>query len=287
MAYEVKILRDSIAPNGKRLTTWELTYPRFVHAELMTHRLFSRNSASSRAIPIEKLIARVMEDPAMPVFWGKNQTGMQAAVELGEDERHLAKYRWLQARDEAVKHVKTLQAIGVHKQIANRLIEPWMWITVIVSATEFENWFHLRDHKDAQPELREVAARMQALYRAESPTPVPIGGWHLPLTGFPGDEVLPLNDLIRVSIGRCARVSYLTHDGQRDPEADIQLCDRLAKSGHWSPFEHAAQAMDSPEPSGNFIGWRQFRKTFTNEAGPKALAVARQALGRDEVKGEE
>lgn len=269
MAYEVKILRDSIAPNGKRLTTWELTYPRFVHAELMTHRLFSRNSASSRAIPIEKMIERVQTDPAMPVYWGKNQTGMQAATELSGQEKRQAVMRWLDARDAAVRYARDLQLIGAHKQIANRLIEPWMWITVILSATEFANWFHLRDHKDAQPEIREVAARMNALYKSDEPTRVEIGEWHLPLTGFAGDETLPLNDLIRVSVGRCARVSYLTHQGTRDTEADIRLCDRLASSGHWSPFEHVAEAMRTATPCGNFIGWRQFRKAFANEAGPR------------------
>lgn len=85
--YSTRVLKDSVAPCGKRLTTWELTYPRFVHAELMTHRLFSRNSASSRAIPTEKLIERVEKDPAMPIFWGKNQKGMQAEVEMSPDRK--------------------------------------------------------------------------------------------------------------------------------------------------------------------------------------------------------
>lgn len=265
MAYEVKIIRDSVARHGKRLTTWELTYPRFVHAELMTHRLFSRNSASSRAIPIEKMIERVLTDPAMPVYWGKNQSGMQAATELDRDEISSAREEWLQARDSAVCHARELQAKGVHKQIVNRLIEPWMWITVILSATEFANWFHLRDHKDAQPEIREVAARMNELYHSARPMPLKVGEWHMPLTGFAGDEHLSPEDMLKVSVGRCARVSYLTHNGERDVQADIDLCDRLSKSGHWSPFEHVARAMETATPSGNFIGWRQYRKLFSNE----------------------
>src|SRR5262249_604270 len=147
--YQTRILKDSIAPCGKRLVTWELTYPRFVHAELMTHRLFSRNSASSRAIPVERLVARVREDPALPQ-WGGKQAGMQAREELPPDLRLQAEELWLKARDLMLDVAGQLGALGLHKQLANRLIEPWMFITVIVSATEFDNWFHLRTHKDAQ-----------------------------------------------------------------------------------------------------------------------------------------
>src|SRR4051812_43727861 len=128
--YQTRILRDSIAPCGRRLTTWELTYPRFVHAELMTHRMFSRNSASSRAIPTEKLMARVREDPALPVWWGRNQAGMQADGELGDEPRAAAQHLWLKARDQMLEMVERLSAVGLHKQITNRLIEPWMFITV-------------------------------------------------------------------------------------------------------------------------------------------------------------
>jgi hypothetical protein len=265
MAYSARILQDSLNPVGDRLTTWELSYPRFVHAELMTHRMFSRNSASSRAIPIEKLIQRVIDDPVLPVWWGKNQPGMQAVGELQGLSLRQAKCHWLIARDQAVLRAQTLKRWGVHKQIVNRLLEPWTWIAVIVSATEYENWFHLRAHKDAQPEIRHLAEMMLPLYRETQPQALKAGEWHLPLSGFSGDEGLTLEEKIKVSVGRCARVSYLTHLGERDVQADLDLHDRLKGSGHWSPFEHVARALDSHQRSGNFTGFFQYRKSFTAE----------------------
>jgi len=263
--YSVKILKDSLSTAGARLTTWELTYPRFVHAELMTHRLFSRNAASSRAIPVEKLIQRIETDPALPVWWGKNQAGMQAREALSPGAKEHAMARWLSARDEMLTAAKDLAEIGLHKQIANRLLEPWMFITVIMSATEHTNWFKLRCHPDAQPELKWVADEMQKQYEAYKPKWVANGDWHLPLTGFDGDEELDLQRLKQVSTARCARVSYLTHDGKRDVQKDIELHDQLATSGHWSPFEHVAVACEKLERHGNFIGWRQYRKFFSDE----------------------
>jgi thymidylate synthase ThyX len=266
MAYKVQILADSLAPSGKRLTTFELTYPRFVHSEFMTHRMFSRNAASSRAIPIEKMIERVTQDPAMPVHWGKNQKGMQAEEELDGTELFAAKFDWLVARDNAVESAEKMLEYGVHKQIVNRLLEPWMWITVICSATEYGNFFNLRCHKDAQPEIRKLADMMAEAYFSATPKTLEYGQWHTPL--IMDDENLPLDQRIKVSVGRCARVSYLTHDGKRDIEADIQLHDRLAQSGHWSPFEHVAMAANVITSYGNLRGFRQYRKDFANENRP-------------------
>lgn len=269
--YSTRILLDSLGPSGKRLTTWELTYPRFVHAELMTHRLFSRNSASSRAIPVETLMRRVQQDPALPVWWGKNQSGMQAREELDLESQSKARDLWLLARDQMLEAVKQLQEIGLHKQLANRLIEPWMFITVIVSATEFDNWFHLRNHKDAQPEISWVARSMWTQYNERAPRRVAEGTWHLPLVTDEERMSMDESMLKKVSTGRCARVSYLTHEGKRDLEKDIELHDRLCKGpetgepGHWSPFEHVAQALATPVRSGNFIGWKQYRKEFETE----------------------
>lgn len=271
--YATRILKDSIAPCGKRLTTFELQYPRFVHAELMTHRLFSRNAASSRAIPIEQLIARVEQDPAVPVFWGKNQKGMQAEVEMTPAEQALATERWLYARDVAVRQCRLLADLGVHKQLANRIIEPWMFITVILTATEFDNWFHLRNHRMAQPEIAWVARSMWRQYEAPlaAPQALAAGEWHLPLIDAAEVAQHPVETLKKIATGRCARVSYLNHAGQRDPADDIKLHDRLSAGpasgdpGHWSPFEHVAQALATPTPSGNFIGWKQYRKEFTAE----------------------
>lgn len=269
--FSTRILRDSLAPCGKRLTTWELTYPRFVHAELMTHRLFSRNSASSRAIPVDTLIRRVRKDPASPLWWGKNQPGMQAYEEVSDATKAEANRLWLTARDKVLSVVEQLGSLGVHKQIANRLLEPWMFITVIVSATEFDNWFHLRNHHAAQPEIAWVARSMAETYSLVKPKEVPAGGWHLPLVSDEETGSIDLATLKKISTGRCARVSYLTHEGIRDINSDIKLHDRLCagpsvgEPGHWSPFEHVAMALETPDRSGNFIGWRQYRKEFEAE----------------------
>lgn len=263
MAYACRIELDSISTSGDRLTTFVVTYPRFVHSEMLTHRMFSRNSSSSRAIPTEKLIEQVMTDPVMPVWWGKNQAGMQAREELEGDARVDAETEWLHARNSALHRALALQKIGVHKQIANRILEPWMWITVIISATTYDNFFKLRCHPDAQPELRHIAEMMKTAYEQNVPTKIIEFGWHLPFLNVE-DGRLKINDAIKLSVARCARVSYLTHDGKRDIEADLKLYDRLAESGHWSPFEHVAQALYSSIPVGNFQGWEQYRHKIQN-----------------------
>jgi thymidylate synthase-like protein len=269
VGYSARILLDSVNPVGNRLTTFECTYPRFVHSELLTHRQFSRNSSSSRAIPIEKMIERVEKDPVLPVWWGKNQMGMQAREELEGPEKNYVIKLWLDAHYDVARTARKMAACGVHKQIVNRILEPWMWITVIISATEYENFFKLRCHLDAQPELKHIADMMQDLYRNNVPTARRAGEWHLPLTGFEGDELLAEQGKIKVCVGRCARVSYLTHEGKRDVDKDIELHDRLLNGsggiGHHSPFEHAAQAMINSGQSGNFNGWRQYRKMVENE----------------------
>jgi hypothetical protein len=278
MAYAVRILADSIAPCGKRLTTFVVTYPRFVHAELLTHRAFARNAASSRAIPIQKMIRSVIDDPAGPVHWGRNQAGMQAREQLSGWRLWTAQRLWYGARWFAVLVAWLLWRVGLHKQIANRIHEPWMWITVIVSATEWANFFALRDHPDAQPEIAHVAAWMRREYVASEPALLEAGEWHLPLLDDGEEQRIRslLLDPRAVSVGRCARVSFLTHDGRRDFYEDVKLHDRLrgAEPPHMSPFEHVAMALDSPEQSGNFIGFRQYRKEIPNECAREMEGIA-------------
>lgn len=273
MAYECRIEADSVNSAGDRLTTFVITYPRFVHSELMTHRVFSRNSSSSRAIPSAKLIQQVIDDPAGPVWWGKNQSGMQAREELSGQALEEAKRLWLIARDQAVASAENLMFHNLHKQIANRILEPWMWITVIVSATEYQNWFKQRDHKDAQPEIREIAAMMREQYGKSNPELLYEGAWHLPFVRTEEQKTYTIDDALKLSTARCARVSYLTHDGKHDPQADFDLHDRLASThnsddpGHYSPFEHPAQARPWAMPNSNFTGWQQYRKQFPGESG--------------------
>ena len=259
--YECSVLADSLNPVGKRLTTVVVTYPRMIHAEALTHRTMSRNSASSRAIPNEKLRQRVIDDPAMPVFWGANQSGMVANEELDPASITLAMATWLEARDAMLEYSEKLSRLGLHKQLCNRLIEPWMGITVIISATEWDGFFRQRCHKDAQPEMRRAAEVIRDAMAASSPRKLELNEWHLPLVrnGAGGDDQgMLIEDLVKLSVARCARVSYLTHDGRRDPQADLTLYERLVTQGHWSPLEHAAQASGS-ERCGNFFGFVQHR----------------------------
>jgi thymidylate synthase ThyX len=281
MAYEAKIILDSVGPNGARLTTFELTYPRIVHAELLTHRVFSRNAASSRAIPTEKLLSRIESDPTIPVWWGKNQSGMQAREELAGEDLVRAQDRWRSAVLSGVWHARRLGETGLHKQIANRAAELGMFITVVVTATEWDNFFALRDHAAAQPELADVAGKAHRLWRESQPQQLASGGWHLPYVTGHGEIFNTVDEVCRVSIGRCAAVSYLNQD-KKDPPADMARADKLAAAGHMSPFEHVAQALTWEEwgrysreaslawthkrvPVGNLWGWRQYRKDLLGE----------------------
>lgn len=268
MTIKARILLDSVNPVGNRLTTWELTYPRFIHSEFMTHRVFSRNAASSRAIPITKMIQRIKDDTAQPVHWGKNQRGMQADEELPEEVQDEALVVWEEARDLAIGQAQKLIDLGIHKQVANRLLEPFAHMVTICTGTEFSNFFALRAHPMAQPEFGVLAAKMKTLYEESEPRKLRTGDWHLPLM-YPEDfrtieEKYPylVEASKHICAARCARVSYLTHDGKRDLEKDLELYRRLRNAipPHASAFEHAAMSLPVDTFSGNFRGWLQYRK---------------------------
>lgn len=258
MAYHAEVLLDSINPAGQRLTTFVLRFPRFVLSEFNTHRMFSRNASSSRAIPTTRLMQQLREDPVIPVEWGRNQAGMQAHEVLDAEAARAAEAGWLSARDAALAHAEQLRATGVHKQIVNRVLEPWMWTSVIVSSTTYDNFFTLRCHPDAQPEIKRLADLMREAFAASSPVVRAAGDWHLPFVGAE-DAALPIEECKQVSVARCARVSYLTHVGTRDIEADKVLHQRLLDAGHWSPFEHVAMAAPDQAGYNNFAGWQAYR----------------------------
>lgn len=273
-----KIITDSISEHDIRITTIELNYPRFIHSEFMTHRMFSRNASSSRAIPIEKMIKQVQENPAMPIHWGKNQPGMQAREELHETA--VVKQMWNFAGQDARCWADQLNRQGCHKQIANRLLEPYQYIKVIVTATEWDNFFSLRLHPDAQPEIYELAKAIKILMAQSGPTRLEPGEWHMPYVDplhFGGG----LEKAVKCSVARCARISFLNHDNTNtDIEKDIILADKLLEAGHMSPFEHQATPMDFAKDtyeltwergvthrdrrdnlwSANFRGWIQYRQ---------------------------
>jgi thymidylate synthase ThyX len=253
------VVLDSVSPAGIRLTTIEVTLHRFVLAELNTHRVLSRNSASSRAIPTAKQVRRLVEDPALPVEFGTNQRGMQAGEPLTGEAHDAALATWLEARDHAVEAAERLFELGVHKQVVNRILEPFMWHTVIVSGTDWDGFWQQRCSPLAQPEIRVAAEAMRDAYETSQPTALPDGGWHTP---YVRDDERDLDVELRkrISAARCARVSYLTHDGRRDLAADEELYERLitADPPHWSPLEHVATPAPDPVP-GNYRGWRQLR----------------------------
>lgn len=244
MTYDAKILADSLSPEGVRLTTMQITFPRFILAEFNTHA-FSRNSASSRAIPVEKRIAAVQADPFVPEVFGRNKRGMQAGDALESDEQVVSRDAWLRACARAVECAHDLAEMGVHKQHANRLLEPFAWHTVICTATDWRNFFALRCSPMAQPEIRTIAEMMRDVLAAGRPKMIGAREWHLPLVdGIDADELIAKagwRGAAEVAAARCARVSYLTHEGRRDHGADFELAAKLLHDGHVSPYEHAAR----------------------------------------------
>lgn len=312
MTIEARVVADSINSKNNRLVTIAATYWRGIHAELMTHREFSRNASSSRAIPVAKMFADVRDNPFVPLHWGKNEPGMQARAELDDtiadlegpgDEfdagkataRGYAKITWLRARNDALKHVQQLNGLGLHKQIANRLSEPFGHITVLISSTEWPNFFGQRCSDKAEPHMERLGeVSLKALNESE-PTFLESNEWHRPFItkkdiewveiarqcAF-ADGMDELNHpelnawwlLNKISVARCARVSYKNHDQtDPDPAKDIELYEKLLSSHHMSPFEHVARADggsfgaegDANTGSGNFRGWTQWRKFIRDE----------------------
>jgi hypothetical protein len=218
MTISARIVADSMNTSGVRITTMELVYPRFIHAELMTHRVFSRNASSSRAIPVKKMLSDVWHNPAEPIHWGANQPGMQANGELEGLKLKLAKFLWRAAGKMACVPVKLMSMIGLHKQVANRILEPWQHIHVVVTSTEWDNFYALRCHSNAQPEMLELAGAMQRVQNLSSPRILISGEWHLPYVSHEDKKEMEIEDAIKVSAARCARVSYLNQRIQRlDP----------------------------------------------------------------------
>lgn len=262
-----KIICDSISEQGKRITTFELEYPRFIHGEIMTHRMLSKNATSSRAIPVSKMIEQVRIDPAMPIHWGKNQAGMQANEELRGYDLLLAKLHWSNAAKETIRYAEYMNLIGAHKQIVNRLLEPFQWMKTIVTATEFDNFFNLRCHKDAQPEIKALADLMYKAYNESTPQLLYAGEWHTPYVktlradggeliycksydedsyGTVSIEGMTSEEAIKVSSSCCAQVSFRKRDDSLDKALNVYARLVDSKPVHASPFEHVATPMEFP-----------------------------------------
>lgn len=272
------MIEHSVSRAGVELLTIQARYPRFIHSEVMTHRVFSRNAASSRAIPVAKMLEQVRNEPAMPVHWGKNQRGMQAREELTGEDLEAVKAEWLLAAQSASEHAEAMMVRGAHKQVANRILEPFQFMQTIITATETDNFYELRDHEDADPNFQLLARMFREAHRASKPvlrdnSPLDADCWHLPYVTPEERRAHRGNPryLAQLSAARCARVSYLTHEGKEpDPVKDIELYDRLVGSRplHASPVEHQAYPFPKEmglEWSGNFRGWKQHRKLVEAE----------------------
>jgi len=282
--YDAKVLADSISPSGVRLVTVVVTVPRIILAENNTHRDFSRNTASSRAIPINVRCDAIEANPFVPTAFGKNKRGMQSDELLGEAENAEAQQIWREAVADALKHARRLEKLKTHKQYGNRVTESYAWVTQLISATEWDNYMNLRAHKDAQPEIQIGARLIRAAMLASKPKLLQVGEWHLPLIS--PEESFSVGDSVKTSVGRCAAVSYEKQAVQKTLPEEIERHGNLLASGHMSPFEHQAKVANEeeilehgmfswnretqafePKRIGNFRSpWLQYRKTIPGEA---------------------
>lgn len=289
---QATIVADSVGADAPRLTTFQLIYPRFIHAEVMTHRVFSRNASSSRAIPTAKMLGSILQEPARPVDWRMNQPGMQGYEPASEGCVAACVQIWDAACAAAVRFAQHMDATGIHKQVVNRLTEPFQHIRVVLTATDFDNFFALRDHEAAEPHIQLLAKAMKEAMDASTPVNLTKWDWHLPYVDEEAIEsaktwynepsnagvVESLETLLCcISAARCARVSYKTFDDKPSTvAADLDLYTKLVGSApiHASPTEHQASPdfwlargdrWLEPQLHGNLTGWKQFRKTLANE----------------------
>ena len=273
-----KVIADSISPDGKRLTSLQVESHRFVLAEFNTHRAFSRNSASSRAIPYRKMRSKALEQTAFPVVWPAEQKGMQGGEELDNQIQQQAREIWELGMMSAVNKADQLHSLGVHKSVINRLLEPFIPHTLLITATEWQGFFDQRCHPDAQPEIRVAAEAMQKAIQESEPAELDYTEWHMPYITpqdwFEVDNRFdpefvdwfnldgPIGVLKAISAARSARVSYLTQENTRDIMEDVKLFFRLRDHvpAHASPFEHVATPKGiSSTYTSNFVGWIQYR----------------------------
>lgn len=302
--YKAEIVADSISPDGVRITSMLCVYPRFIHAEVLRHRVFSSSVASSRAIPTEKLIEQVREDPFVPETFNERVQGMGVGEPLDERTQQAARAVWKNAADYAASYSDQLMGLGVDKSRVNRLLEPFLYVTHLITATEWSNFFALRDHPDAQPEFQKIARMMREVMDDSEPQHLEYGWWHLPFVTK--EELFVLCDAREqeqswkmASAGRCARVSYDKQSESEDYDRSIFRAQSLIESGHMSPLEHVARPLHPGEGNyyvsylksnlesgdhdpattfiGNFRGWVQMRAEIPNQHDFSKILSEREA----------
>lgn len=309
------VVLHSISPDGVELKTIQARYPRMVHADAKTHRLIrgwhdemleihhdlslladeslSRNGRSSRAVPFSKLLSETYQAPYIPHFL-KNQPGMIAGEEFDETTLANLQARWKLLAEVVCREMQFFAEAGVHKQWVNRPLEAFGYIDVLISGTDWQNFFHLRDEQGAQPEVQDLAKAIRLAMEASTPKLLQPGEWHLPYADreedrqstidflragtrrlINSDEIIAV--LRKLSVARCARLTYEPFNGEGSVEAEIKRHDTLVVSQpvHASPAEHQAtpdtfskehESWDQPWLHGNLRGWCQYRKMLPNEA---------------------
>ena len=285
-------------PNHNDLITFHLMYPRFIHSEMMTHKDFSRSAASSRAIPVRKMLSQVWNKPAMPIHWGKNQPGMQAAHAIQGWKKTVLRNLWMMCGRAVCVFVWVAMKMGLHKQVANRMLEPWQLMQVTLTTCKLANFYNLRIHADAQPEIRQLATLMRLAHHGSEPKILHAGEWHLPwitegdiadVRGMVGTDEEQTKLLKKMSAARCARSSYANFDGKRSIDGDLATYSKLVDSEpvHASPCEHQAtpdqqitavvssgntttmeRQWKNPPLHGNLTGYIQYRNTIVGHYFP-------------------
>lgn len=256
-----RLIKHSVTRQGVHLYTWELEYWRAIHAEMMTHRMISKNAASTRAVPVERAIELALENTGTPIHWGANNPGMQSRAELQGVQLEAAKGAWRAALEQATSAARVMSAkVGIngHKQWAGRVLEPFSVMKIVATCTEYENLELLRDHVDAQPEFRDLVQCMKAARLQSVPEQLAPGEWHLPyidaardadgvLRYYAEGKEIDLDTARKISTSCCAQVSYRRADASADKA--LEIFDKLnlfstENPPHFSPAEHQATAQD-------------------------------------------
>lgn len=254
----------------ENLWTFELMYPRYIHSEFMTHRVFSRNASSSRAIPVKRIIEQVRDNPVIPPKVFMNQKGMVGETEADPVTTTAFHVLWEEAAENACKTAEMMERLGIHKQHVNRILEPFQFIKVIVTATDWCNFFALRLAPDAQPEIRELASAIydeMNRYHNKDVGVLELDKEHIvvSLPYITDEDIKEIGKeeyhlLMKISAARCARVSYNNHDGSKpDIEKDLKLYGHLYDSKHMSPMEHACIRDEDYHKNANLTGWKSLR----------------------------
>ena len=264
LGYRAEVIADSVNPQGNRIITIELRFPHIILPQVNTHKSISKSASSARAQPRARRINEVSEEPWIPESWGEDQRGMVAGEELPVEGQAEAERAWREAARSAVDFATKLADIGVHKEVTNRLLEPFSWQTTVMTGNVefFDHLVRLRKDVGAQPQFQILAQLIDEAIEESSIMPLGYDDWHLPYINAEEYGEFDLDDLKRISVARCARTSY-GRQNSKDARSDLQLYEMLLTQEHWSPFEMVCRPKASDDsPLGNIHGWHQLRHEY-------------------------